>query len=60
MAPEYFMPIPVNDCYDVVKYLLDNPQEFSADLSRIMLAGDSAGNSLNETIFFNYRITVAS
>ena len=45
MAPEYFMPIPVNDCYDVVKYLLDNPQEFSADLSRIMLAGDSAGNS---------------
>jgi acetyl esterase len=43
MAPEYPFPVPINDYYSVVKYVIENTQEFRADGGRIALAGDSAG-----------------
>ena len=46
MAPENPMPLPTNDCYDVVKYIAENPLEFNADLEKIIFAGDSAGLNL--------------
>ena len=42
-APEFPFPIPTEDCYAVVKYLIDNPEEFNADTEKIIFAGDSAG-----------------
>jgi acetyl esterase/lipase len=46
LAPENPYPVALNDCYSVIKYLLDHPDEFNADVSKMILAGDSAGNRL--------------
>ncbi|CAF0732032.1 unnamed protein product [Brachionus calyciflorus] len=42
LAPEFPFPIPTQDCFDVVKYLLENPDEFRIDLDKLVIAGDSA------------------
>ena len=43
MAPEYPYPRPMDDCYSVTKYVLNNAEEFGVDPEKIMIAGDSAG-----------------
>ena len=43
MAPENPYPIPTNDCFDVTKYIIEHPAEFNADVTKLVLAGDSAG-----------------
>jgi acetyl esterase/lipase len=45
MAPEFAYPTPTDDCYSVTKYVIQNPHEFNADLTRLILAGDSAGGN---------------
>ncbi|GAA3615053.1 alpha/beta hydrolase [Marihabitans asiaticum] len=49
MAPEHLAPTAAEDCIDVVSALLDGPQApalESVDVSRVALAGDSAGGNL--------------
>ena len=46
MAPEHPFPTPTNDCYSVTKYIFDNPDEFSIDADRVVVAGDSAGGNI--------------
>jgi acetyl esterase/lipase len=36
----------VNDCFAATKYILNNEKEFDADLTRLVLAGDSAGGNV--------------
>ena len=43
LAPEFPYPQPVNDCYEVAKYVLENPLEFNGHPDKIILAGESAG-----------------
>ena len=43
MAPENPYPIPTDDCYRVTKHVIQNPAKFDADISRLVIAGDSAG-----------------
>jgi acetyl esterase/lipase len=50
LAPEYPHPIPINDCYSATKYILQNPREFNADPSRIVIAGDSAGGNATAVV----------
>jgi acetyl esterase/lipase len=45
LAPEFPHPAPTDDCYSATKYVLQNPHEFNADLSRLIVAGDSAGGN---------------
>ncbi len=45
MAPEHPHPVPTQDCYSVTKYVIQNPDEFSVDISKLILAGDSAGGN---------------
>lgn len=45
MGPEHPYPIPTADCYAVTKYVIYSGKEFGADLSRLVLAGDSAGGN---------------
>lgn len=46
LAPENPYPCGVEDCWTVVKYYLKNSEEFNADSTRTILAGDSAGGNL--------------
>lgn len=45
MAPEHPIPIPMDDCFRVTKYVIENPHEFNVDIMRLILAGDSAGGN---------------
>lgn len=39
-------PVPVNDCYSALKWLVENAKNLGIDSSRIAIAGDSAGGNL--------------
>jgi len=45
LAPEYPFPAGLEDCYTVVKYILEykDSKKLQIDPTRIALAGDSAG-----------------
>ncbi|MDO4268573.1 MAG: alpha/beta hydrolase [Eubacteriales bacterium] len=45
-APEYRYPYALEECYDVVKYVAEHPEEFCADPRTLVLAGHSAGGNL--------------
>jgi arylacetamide deacetylase-like 3/4 len=45
MAVRHPFPQPTEDCYRVVRYVMDNASKFNADGDRIVLAGDSAGGN---------------
>ncbi|QZY51246.1 alpha/beta hydrolase [Leucobacter tenebrionis] len=47
LAPEHPFPAGLEDCYDVARLLLEDPQRAGADSAdRIVLVGDSAGGNL--------------
>ena len=46
LAPEFKFPVPVNDAYAALLWLVENAQRLGVDPERIMLAGDSAGGNL--------------
>lgn len=50
MAPDNPYPTPTNDCFEVTKYVIQNPEKFRADLSRLVLAGDSAGGDATAVV----------
>ncbi len=39
-------PLQFEQCYDVLKYVLENAETFHIDTSKVILAGDSAGGNL--------------
>lgn len=41
-APKYKFPVPQTDCYDAVKYFMENP-DYDFDRSRVAVYGGSAG-----------------
>lgn len=43
LAPEHKYPTPIDDCWIVTRYIMENPNEFKIDVDRIVLVGDSAG-----------------
>ena len=45
-APEKRYPYALEESYDVVKYIYTHPEEFHADLAKVVLAGHSAGGNL--------------
>ncbi|RNA18502.1 Arylacetamide deacetylase [Brachionus plicatilis] len=45
LAPEFPAPIPTNDCWRVIEYVLENSGKLNVDLDRLILAGDSAGGN---------------
>lgn len=46
LAPENPFPIPVEDCFSVAAWILDNGREIGVDLSRSLIYGGSAGGGL--------------
>jgi len=46
LAPEYKYPAGLNDCYDVIKLIMDNIDKLDINYKDICLMGDSAGANL--------------
>jgi acetyl esterase/lipase len=38
------------DCWIATEYIFNNPRDFEIDIDRVILAGDSAGESLERLI----------
>lgn len=45
-APKHPFPTPPNDCFCAYRYILENADELNIDISKIGIAGDSAGGCL--------------
>jgi acetyl esterase/lipase len=46
LAPKDKFPAGVDDCYNAVKFLIDNAEKYSIDTDNIFIMGPSAGGSL--------------
>lgn len=46
LAPEAKFPTAVEECYDVVSYLAQNPQVLNIDINRLSIGGASAGANI--------------
>jgi len=54
-APEHPYPTPTDDCYAVIKYILEHAKEFDVDVNRLLMAGDSAGGNSVLGFFFSFQ-----
>ena len=52
MAPDYPYPHSINDCYAATLYVIENCNELGGDISKFVLAGDSAGGNAVAGDFF--------
>ena len=50
-APKYPYPIPLNDCFDAYKWVIENYEDLKIDLGKIMIGGDSAGGCLTVDLY---------
>jgi acetyl esterase len=50
LAPEFPFPKALNECYAVVKYAKEHPDEFGIDPDRMAVGGQSAGGNLSAAI----------
>ena len=46
LAPEHKFPVALHECYDIVKWLYENPSVLQIDSKRIAVGGHSAGGNL--------------
>lgn len=44
-APEYMFPVPFDDAFDVYTWVSEHGADVGADVSRVVVAGDSAGSN---------------
>lgn len=47
LMPEYRFPAGFHDCCDALLWVLENAHQYNADVSRLVLAGESAGGNLS-------------
>jgi acetyl esterase len=50
LAPEYKFPDPIEECYEVLKWINDNAKELNIDRNRIAVGGDSAGGNISTVL----------
>lgn len=52
LAPKYRYPIPLNDCFLVYQWMIENAERLKIDHHKIIVGGDSAGGCLAADITF--------
>lgn len=50
LSPEYKFPEPVEECYQITKWIFENAKEINIDPNKIAIGGDSAGGNLSAVI----------
>lgn len=55
LAPKHPFPIPLNDCYDTLAYLINQKEAWKLDLNRLIIYGDSAGGCLATEVMHRCR-----
>ncbi len=45
-SPEGKFPLPLEQCYDALLWIVEHAQEFNADITRLAVVGDSAGGNM--------------
>jgi acetyl esterase len=45
-APEHPFPVPFNDCYSTLMWVIENAEDLKIDPTKVGIAGDSAGGNL--------------
>lgn len=58
-SPQHPFPEPLNDCLDVVEYVLENAGSLGIDSSRIAIGGDSAGGNMAAAISLRLQKKIA-
>ncbi len=48
LAPEYRFPVPILQCDELMRYLIEHEDELHLDMSRVCLSGGSAGANITE------------
>ncbi len=46
LSPEHKFPIPLEDCYDATKWIVENATTFSGNSQKVIISGESAGGNL--------------
>ena len=46
LAPEFKFPVPVEDCYEAIKFINKNHKDLKVNTDKLIVAGDSAGGNL--------------
>ncbi len=57
LAPEHPFPVPLDDCIQAVRWVLDNVATLGGDASRVAVGGDSAGGNLSAAVSLALRGT---
>lgn len=55
LAPKYPFPIPVEDCFETYRWVLDNADMLGIKKDKIVIGGDSAGGNLAAAVTFMAR-----
>lgn len=50
LSPEHKFPIPLEDCYDATKWIVENAPTFLGDPSKVIICGESAGGNLAASV----------
>lgn len=50
LSPEYKFPEPVQECYQITKWIFENAKEININPNKIAIGGDSAGGNLSAVI----------
>ena len=56
-SPEHPFPVPFDDCFATLQWVVDNAEEFGFDLSGVGVGGDSAGANLAAAVALKARDT---
>lgn len=59
LSPQHPFPEPLNDCLDVVEYVIANCDELGIDSQKIAIGGDSAGGNLAAAISLRLKTKIA-
>ncbi|OWF35615.1 neutral cholesterol ester hydrolase 1-like [Mizuhopecten yessoensis] len=59
LSPQYPYPVPLQDCSDVVEYVIENCATLSINPRKIAIGGDSAGGNIAVVLSYKFKYKLA-